>query len=52
MFKNLFLTRISYSSELQQEKKTSELILPSDLISLFIWDFLRVTNLILAYLGW
>jgi hypothetical protein len=33
MFQNLFLTRIPYSSELHQGKKTSELILPSNQIS-------------------
>ena len=51
MFQNSFLTRIPYSSQLQQGKKTSELILPSDHISQFIWNFLMVINLILAYLG-
>jgi putative effector of murein hydrolase len=34
MFQNLFLTRIPYSSYLQQGKKILELILPSDLILL------------------
>jgi hypothetical protein len=41
MFQNPFLTRILYSSYLQQGKKILELILPSDLILLAYMGILK-----------
>ena len=41
MFQNYFLTRIPYSSYLQQGKKILELILPSDLILLAYMRLLK-----------
>jgi hypothetical protein len=41
MFQNPFLSRIPHSSYLQQGKKISELILPSDLILLAYMELLK-----------